>query len=359
MTEIVVGPLTDEDRAAARALLDAVQGVRTSEAEFAWWFERSPAGPAKLLTAKLSGEVVGVYAMLPFRMRLGGVEQVVHFAQKLVVDERTRGKGLFSRMQAAFEAQLLAERTPVFLGFPNEKAHPIWVGKLGALDLPPHRLWLRLLRPSALLRRLKAPRPISRIMDVPYQAIAGRRKPAVSQDGLVFRAIDRFAPFANDVDALSRSALPSVNGAREGDVAELVRSSAHLDWRYLDAPSGRYRATGAWAKGTLAGYVITGEMEKWGARLGFVVDLFAGSKKVRSALLDRALDELSEAGAEGVAMLAPRTISDRLAMVRRGFLPTPRRFPMIGKVLDGNAATIAALQKPGGLAFALGDLDFF
>ena len=65
---------TPERRAALVDLLARVGTTQLSDEEFAWWFDRNPAGEGIVSLAVDGDEVVGVAAMSFFRTTLNGVE---------------------------------------------------------------------------------------------------------------------------------------------------------------------------------------------------------------------------------------------------------------------------------------------
>src|SRR5215813_8117689 len=86
-------------RQATLQLMDKVQGVTTTPAEFTWWFVDNPGGAQNLMLAVLDGKVVGCNSFTPYVMSFGGARETVGFPQKICVDEVCRGKGVFLKMQ--------------------------------------------------------------------------------------------------------------------------------------------------------------------------------------------------------------------------------------------------------------------
>ena len=130
-------------------------GRRTSrDEEFGWWFDRNPAGEGIVSLAVDGGEVVGVAAMSFFRTRLNGVETRLAIPVNVATDARYRGQGVFSTLEHANEEAAAASGSPLTVTFPNAKSYPIFVRRLGWIDLPRLRLWARPLRVSGVVRYL-------------------------------------------------------------------------------------------------------------------------------------------------------------------------------------------------------------
>ena len=85
------------------ALLARVGTTQLTDEEFAWWFDRNPAGEGIVSLAVDEGEVIGVAAMSFFETRLDGVESRLAIPVNVATDARYRGQGVFSTLQEANE----------------------------------------------------------------------------------------------------------------------------------------------------------------------------------------------------------------------------------------------------------------
>ena len=164
------------------ALMTENYGSAMSEAEFAWWFDRNPAGP-RILNADRDddGTVLGVLAMSFARLENG----LAAFAVHAVTTPAARGRGVFSTLELHNEEEAARAGAQWALGFTNPMAGPILVGKLGWEDLTQLRIWVR--------------------------------PKGVRKDGRV-------------------RATPIEPRPRELPAHHLVRDDAYLRWRYADSP---------------------------------------------------------------------------------------------------------------------------
>jgi len=122
------------------ALMRETYGSAMSEAEFDWWFDRNPAGPRILNSAREEdGTPLGVLAMSFARLSTG----LAAFAVHAVTTPAVRGRGVFSTLELHNEEQAAAAGAVWALGFTNPMAGPILVGKLGWEDLTSLRIWVR------------------------------------------------------------------------------------------------------------------------------------------------------------------------------------------------------------------------
>ncbi len=330
---------TPDQRSALVSLLARVGTTQLSDEEFAWWFDRNPAGEGIVSLAVDGGEVVGVAAMSFFRTALNGVETRLAIPVNVATDPRYRGQGVFSTLERKNETAAAESGSPLTVTFPNGASYPIFMSRLGWIDLPRLRLWARPLRPGAVLRYALG-RPGQR---------GGLRAPDAdprSICGLQVRLVDRFGP---ELDELGRRAAT-------GYGSHFVRDAEYFNWRYLDSPRD-YRCFGAFRNDDLVGVAVVGHTFKHGVSAGFLADLVAapdGRQETR-ALLSRAVAEV-RGGADALVLLPPPSRMQRRALLGAGFAPTNKKLRFIGKSLQDG---VHLDEGVGAWHFALGDFDFF
>jgi GNAT superfamily N-acetyltransferase len=321
------------------ALLARVGTTQLTDEEFTWWFDRNPAGEGIVSLAVDEGEVIGVAAMSFFKTRLEGVETRLAIPVNVATDSRYRGRGVFSTLQQANEEAAAAAGSPLTVTFPNAKSYPIFIRRLGWIDLPRLRLWARPLRVAGVVRYALG-RPGER-----GGMGAADSTPHASR-GLDVRPIARFGA---EMDELG-------SRAAAGYGSHFSRDAEYFNWRYLDSPRD-YRSFGAYRGAELAGVAVVGHTFKHGVSAGFVADLVAApddSRAVR-ALVARAAAEV-RGGADALVLLPPRSPAQRRALMRAGFAPTNKKLRFIGKPLyDG----VRIDGRADAWHFTLGDFDFF
>lgn len=330
---------TSQQRAGLVSLLARVGTTQLTDEEFAWWFDRNPAGEGIVSLAVDEGEIVGVAAMSFFRTALDGTVTTLAIPVNVATDSRYRGQGVFSTLEQENEAAAADSGSPLTVTFPNGASYPIFVNRLGWTDLPRLRLWARPLRASAVARYL-----LGRPGDV------GGLPPAESSTRTIrdveIRPVERFG---SDMDDLGRSA-----GVGYG--SHFVRDAEYFNWRYLDSPRD-YRCFGAYRDGALAGVVVVGHTFKHGVSAGFLADLVVAPGRTRPlrALLTRAIDEV-RGGADALVLLPPPGGAERRALAASGFAPTNKRLRFIGKALREG---VRIDDRAAAWHFTLGDFDFF
>jgi len=126
-------------RADVVALLARVWEKGPDEGELEWFYERNPVRPASVLLAEEDGRVVGIVG-ISYQPLAGSV---AGFAVHLATDAAYRGRGIFSKLQAANEAQARAEGVSLLLTVPTAQSARILTSQLDWTPLPSLRVWAR------------------------------------------------------------------------------------------------------------------------------------------------------------------------------------------------------------------------
>ncbi len=321
------------------SLLARVGTTQLTDEEFSWWFDRNPSGEGIVSLAVDQGDVVGVAAMSFFKTRLDGVETRLAIPVNVATDARYRGQGVFSTLQQENEEAAASSGSPLTVTFPNANSYPIFIRRLGWLDLPRLRLWARPLRASGVVRYV-----LGRAGEQ-----GGMRPPDPGPrtlEGFEVRAIERFGP---EMDALGARAA-------EGYGSHFTRDAAYFNWRYLDSPRD-YRCFGAYRGDEFVGVAVVGHTFKHGVSAGFLADLVAAPDDGQTirALVGRAVAEV-KGGADALVLLPPPASAQRRALARSGFAPTNKKLRFIGKPLHEG---VRIHDDAAAWHFTLGDFDFF
>ena len=271
-------------------LLERVWGERPEREEIEWWFDRHPAGPG-LLTVESEGErAVGLASMSFLRTLASGREQLAAMPLQVATDADQRGKGIFSRLELANEETAAERGCAIGLTFPNDASRPIFLERLGWHELWRGRIWAR------------PPVP------------AMRRGPLALKD-------------------MSEGQTPEQVQSANGQIAD----AAFLEWRYLSSPRA-YRLVGGYAgsdlRGVLALRPSRGRVAVICHALGDVAQLLRSTGSARPT----------------IALVPPE---QRRAFLAAGFVPTPKRIRVLGKVLRPEGTLEGRWQ------FQLGDFDVF
>jgi len=344
------------DRAAQAALYDRCFEKRDGERVVPWRYDANPHGRALSRVGNLAGgELISNYACSPRVVLLHGEElgrpRVGQTGDVMTHPDHRRG-GVFSGLDRETLADARDAGWSAVFGLPNRRSAHIFVGELGWREVGGLRPWTFVLRPDATARqaRLRAGRLAAAA--VPWVHRRGRamrsrlRREAGACEA---RRLERFTP---EVDPLS------LEVAR--DYAWMVRRDhAYLNWRFLDAPSGRFAALGASAAtGELAGYGVV-QLPAAGEALGHVIEVLAPDPAAWACVLEGALALLEEAGASVARAHAVTGSRWEGELASRGFRPPKAADskPVIAHVLAADHPLAQATQRPREWFFTDGDRD--
>ncbi len=260
-----------------------------------WRYDRSPHGEAVALVADdENGKPVSGYASMPRQVVPGGDESqacLVGQTGDVMTDASARGKGLFSELDEQVRQTIAAKGWVAQFGLPNSTSSEIFVGKLGWTGAARIRPYTFVLTGGADARaeRMKAGRLASAL--VPWALWRGTmsrgklRKSFFEKVNVV--AIPRFR---EEVDEVWRHVAK--------DWPWMVRRDAtYLNWRFLEAPSGRFRAHGVFApSGEMRGYCVV-QLPTKDDRVGYIMDVLAYDDVALAAAIEAGLGHLLKAGA--------------------------------------------------------------
>jgi hypothetical protein len=286
-----------------------------------WTFVDNPAGAGYIRLADHDGLVVGQYAAIPTRFRVGGAqatERTFAMSCDTMTDPDYQKQGIFVTLARELNAGI-ADRhgvTTVF-GFPNDSSHPGFVGKLGWFDVHVFPLRVKPIQSRRMLQRYLGSRTLSAalgaVADRAYRVVTPRvREPRRCR-------IEPLARFDERFDAL---------WARHAGLARViqVRDRAFLDWRYFGVPHYEYRPFAVHVNGQLEGYFVVRVLELFDLPLAALVDLFPCplvDDEVTREVLAFAQLRAADAGAAFLTALLPPAHARHL--IRFGFLSVPDR----------------------------------
>jgi predicted N-acetyltransferase YhbS len=326
--------LEDKDKESVLSLFKEAFGKSRDSRQWVWEFTESPE-PAIIVVAEADNKIVGHYAILPRRFKVGN--SVLEGG--LVVDVMTHpmyGKrGIF--VNSGLEAFKQAEEAgmKMLIGFPNEAAIRGHM-KVGWKELGTVTVCARPIRASSIKsflgERLKLPGISFRLMDVFLEAL-NRVSIGIHHDGLTSEwiASKDLADMATELDALRKKSVEihTICNARDMD---------WMSWRVSDPldPTHilllRKRRTNE-----PVGLGLLKVKEKDGMKTGAVMDIWVPEEECEIA--DRLLRELlQKAIAEGCELMilfgSPSARRSRL-MRRLMILRTPRKLRFIVRAADG------------------------
>lgn len=282
-------------------VLEKVRGYEVDPREFDWWFDGNPVGPRTIVLAQEDGRVAGVLGASFYRAVVRGRETLVALPLWAVTDEAFRGRGIFQQLNKEVERAVREAGATLELGFTNRLAGPIYIAKLGWLDVHRLRVWARPLFPFG------KPKAVEHRRFGPHHEAAYRSLAAL---------------------------LPS----------HFIRDAAYLNWRYADSPREYSVLTSE------EGFAVVGRKRFGRIDAAFIADLVAPTFRETRRLLRRSVR--AARGAHVLLALLPG--AHARAYQSMGFVPTTYTIRLIGHALDGELPV-----GPRAWHFTLGDTDYF
>lgn len=291
-----VGPADREDQ--ARLFGRCFQKPADVEA-LRWRYDKNPHGQAVSLVLRGDDQrAVCSYAYVPrlaiCRTPDGQVsEGRIGQQGDVMTDPDWQRKGLARRLVEHCATETRAAGFVLNWGFPNRQSAPVFLkfGWRSVGEIRPRRHILRV-DAAAKARRLADGRLAALRLGLDRRRCSRARKALGGlPPGLELRRIERFAPFADRIESLSREVearFPFM----------LRREAAFLDWRFVDTPSAHHLPFGLFdTSGELQGYVVI--QPPFAGRapgVGYLVELLCPDETLVGPLVGAALAELEARG---------------------------------------------------------------
>ncbi len=355
MNDLSLVACEQADRSQQAELFDRCFDSEQGAFVLPWRYDRNPHGQAlSLLARNPEGQAISGYACSPRRILVQGeAAGTVGQTGDVMTDPAHRGQGIFSELDRR-AMSLAAESGWAFvLGLPNRKSAPIFVERLGWQAVGRIRPFTFVLQADAAARaeRMKTGRLAA--LATPWRAWRGSMRRGHLRD-LAF-------------DTLTSVALPRFDDSVQVLVSQVARQwpwmverdAAYLNWRFMDAPSGLFRAHGVFdGDGEMRAYVVV-QLPAPGHPVGHVVDLVAVDSAAWAGAMEAALGHLAKLGAS-VARAHAIEGSDWESRLRAaGFAPSASadHKAVIVHVPDEKHPLAAIAANPAAWFFTDGDRD--
>jgi len=323
------------DRGAQGRLYDLCFGKTDGRTVLPWRYDRCPHGRTIATGAfDPEGGLVASYAAQPRHVLWRGRRRhsaAIVQAGDVMTHPDLRSRGVFTELHWRAMNEARRRGSPAAWGLPNEHSGRIYFGKLG-WRLAGH------IGPWTFVRESGAEARAARHLNgriarwgTRWAAWRGRRATEAALG--VARAqgleVEAWSRVPADVADLSAFVAPRFDWMAE-------RTAETLEWRFLGAPCGRFRALGVRDRsGALVAYaVVQRPLRPKGPRavadaLGFVVDLVGADGAAEDVALAAALELLWSQGASAARAYAMRGSHWERGLERGGFR-RPRAYKEVG-----------------------------
>jgi len=280
------------DEAKILPLCERVFGSTLELGDWRWRTFENPAGKALILIAqeKIGEQIVGHIAGIATDLKVGNFFRKAFFLTDSVVDPSYRGRGINALLTLTLSFKCCECDGGFGFGLPNKQAY-LPTLKVAATHILTLQFFFKVLDWRRILQSRLRPAFFAKAAANPVQPFQKNRQSALA-NGFRVEEIGRFGEEANH---LWQTIAPQFTIAA-------VRDADHLNWRYLERPNSPYRVFSVSQADGWKGYIVIRMIEKWGLRLGTIVDLFFDTDCALAGelLLRRAGQELREQGASAL-----------------------------------------------------------
>ncbi|MFT4538244.1 MAG: GNAT superfamily N-acetyltransferase [Planctomycetota bacterium] len=345
------------DRSEQAALYNLCFDKQDGERVLGWRYDKNPAGQAvSLLTRSDSGQPVSGYACSPrAACSRGQLDTLASIGQTgdVMTHPEWRGKGIFSDLDRAAMVETGRQGWPFVLGLPNRKSESIFTGKLGWKLVGRIRPWTFVLQTDeiTLRERIRVSRWAAFV--APFHQRKGIKKradlKALGDGSYAIEAIERFDDEVDPIFEVIAPAFPLI----------VRRNAAYLNWRFIDAPSGLFRALGVRDEtGMLRAWCVV-QLPSTRQGVGYLIDLLASDEASAAHAFEAGFAFLEKAECSVVRSHAIESSSWQAQLEGAGFLPGKAEDykAVIAYIHDEQHPLGQAALKPESWFFTDGDRD--
>lgn len=321
-------------------LLNKFSSIPKNEDWWQWKYQRNPAGESVILVAEAGDDIVGHYALLPWKFKIAERHILAYQAVDAITHTEYQKQGIFTLLDNMSIDEAKARGAPFVFGFPNRLALPghLKVGWHIVARLP---YLFKILNPLAIIYR----KFISTIFNIKPDfpsSISGD-----PDNKIEFRLL------ANDKENNLWKQVES----RKPIMA--IRDYTFLNWRYKDNPETLYFRVIYEEHGNIKGYITFRMKTIKSLRMGVIVDFIVPHNRydIAKHLLKAAESIIRTMRVECMfAIISPGTVQLK-AFLNKGFFHPPTKSAIFGIVpLSPNLSL--QLSKAESWFLTFGDGDF-
>ncbi|MBD3401566.1 GNAT family N-acetyltransferase [candidate division GN15 bacterium] len=220
--------------------------------KFDWFYRNNPAGPGDcwIIREPANNEVIGSIACFPKRMHINGKLVTVGLGGDLGVNKNYRRQGLAFKLRKAMIDNRAVAGYPFLVGTPNATSARI-TERAGYTVLGDFKRLVKVLHTKKYVQRIVRVGSLAGALAAPVDglmAMGARERRYRDDETFRYEILDKFDERFDElnVEAVKQFSL----------IAD--RSSAHLNWRFLQCPYKEFRifAMSEVSTGRLRGYIV-------------------------------------------------------------------------------------------------------
>ena len=299
----LVRPFQRRDMPGVRRVLEATYGGEATPADvYDWWSFGCPCASSGFMVAESDGSIVGVQPLEIFPYHDGQESLKGGMLTGVAVHPEFRRRGIFSALVAACEQEAWRQGAAFVSTMPNDRSRPGFL-KLGYTDLGRRKLLVRLINPGDTDSG-SAPF-LGRLIGSAAGRIQAALKRISAEDGISIRQVNTIAPEVTEIVLKHAVLFPGLR---------IIRSAEWWRWRFLAAPTRRYRIYEARSSnGELAGLGVCTTGWKGRHKVSYLLDLVVVAERVVRAIVNCLCEEAAREGSHAVgAVVSSMSLANAL-----------------------------------------------
>jgi len=296
-----------------------------SEEHYLWKFHSFPNNIQSFEYASfLDSEMVGYYAALPYRYKIGKTTSIVGMVCDVMTSPKQRGKGIFTKI-GSFSTMDLANSVPFTIGYPIRKEVIPGHLKIGWKIVFPLPLYIKFLAADSFLKA----RQLGFLIPVfnPFLDIYNYfRRTSINKKytSCIFEKI-------NEVKGFQEFEIKW----RDTNQNSLIKDLEFINWRY-SAPGRFYKFLTIYYEAKIIGFVSFRKIIKENIPSYGIIDymVLPGFEDCHGLVNNILKEEASKDNVECLLCMMSGYSAKKYLLFKNGFLKSPYRFHLIIKKLS-------------------------
>ncbi len=243
-------------------------GKTESIKHWKWEYRDNPNDRLEILLAVDENKIVGHYAVIPVRMKIGSKEYLTSLSLDTMTRRNYRGQGMFPTLATKLYDMLGKSGIPITYGFPNPFSIHGFIKKLNWFEISDLPIYTRPMDFILLFNRYLKIKFLSKIfgsiINTFYNFFLKKKK---MPNNIKIEEINKFDKEFDDLWELNKNKI----------TVGIIRDSKYLNWRYFQRPEGKYVVFAIRNYNKLKGYIVLNIEERFNLKIGLVMDILADS----------------------------------------------------------------------------------
>jgi len=229
-----------------------------------WEYKKNPNNRIEIFLAIDKNKIIGHYAIIPMKMKIGNAEYIVSLSLDTMTHKRYRGQGIFPQLATNLYEDLGKNKIPITYGFPNSQSYKGFINKLNWFEISKVPIYIKPLNFVSIvnlyLKNIILSKFIGNILKSLFNLFIKKIQTPIDIE------IKEFTKIGNEFDTLW-------NNTKNEIIVGIVRDQVYLNWRYLQKPEDNYIIYGLMEKHILRGYTILKIEERFNLKIGLIMDI--------------------------------------------------------------------------------------